>query len=544
MDSTDGNMTSDLSIPNNGTDSDAHPPVMTGRDASWILTSAVIIFTMQTGFGLLESGCVKPKSEINIMMKNALDVVFGGITYWAFGYGMSFGDGPLSNSFIGVGKFFFDSDGEQAGFQFADFLFQLSFSTTATTIVSGCMAERVKLHSYIVFSLLNTVVYCIPAHWLWATKPQGWLLQMGAIDVAGCGPVHLVGGVTGLVGALLIKPRLGIFKEGAEREGMPSPVKGILGTFMLWWGWLRFNSGSVFIISDELEWHKAVRAAVTTIMSSMGGGMMAVILSLTQAHFMKTPDYDVGILLNSLLGSLVSITSVCTLCRPWHSVVIGMCGAVIAWAVDHLVYKLRIDDPVGVIPVHMACGMWGLFVVGLFVPADSTFGWCEGTGGLFITGEWRSLGAQTAAIFSILAWTLVTAYLLLKIIDLTLGLRLSEEEETIGPDACEHGVYTHVDKELMDLGEGLLEGKKDLTSFVDASQHDEAFRRKLLGLFEDITTLCDNDNVNVQLALSCVGENRIAFDLAINPNKEPAPEGSNKLTPIGGSDINIDVSAK
>lgn len=164
------------------------------------------------------------------MIKNALDVVFGGITYWALGFGLSFGESPGTNPFVGVGFFLFDADGDNMGYEYALFLFQLSFSTTATTIVSGAMAERAKLSAYIIFSFLNTIIYCIPAHWVWAES--GFLFKMGAIDIAGCGPVHLVGGITGLVATLILGPRNNAFKE--TREPLPSPLKAILGMFMLW----------------------------------------------------------------------------------------------------------------------------------------------------------------------------------------------------------------------------------------------------------------------------------------------------------------------
>ncbi len=165
------------------------------------------------------------------MMKNTLDVVFGGITYWAFGFGLSFGAGAGSNPFTGVGCFFVDADKDSMGYIFAVFLFQLSFATTATTIVSGSMAERTKLSAYILFSLANTLIYSIPAHWIWSS--HGFLYQMGAIDVAGCGPVHLVGGMTGLIATIVLKPRLSAFKT-KHKPTIPSPLKAVLGLFMLW----------------------------------------------------------------------------------------------------------------------------------------------------------------------------------------------------------------------------------------------------------------------------------------------------------------------
>ena len=183
------------------------------------------------GFGLLESGCVSPKNEVNIMVKNALDVVFGGITYWAFGFGLSFGAEAGTNPFVGIGCFFVDANDENMGYVYAVFIFQLSFATTSTTIVSGAMAERTRLHAYIVFSMLNTIIYSIPAHWIWAHG--GFLYSLGCLDAAGCGPVHLIGGATGLVATMMLGPRLHV-KGHSVQPPNPSPLKTVLGMFMLW----------------------------------------------------------------------------------------------------------------------------------------------------------------------------------------------------------------------------------------------------------------------------------------------------------------------
>ncbi|XP_072051524.1 putative ammonium transporter 3 [Amphiura filiformis] len=191
---------------------------------------------MQSGFGLLESGSVSQKNEVNIMVKNAVDVLFGGLSYWMLGYGLSFGvDSYYSNGFIGIGNFFMDSKKDsELGHLYSHFFFSTSFSTTATTIVSGAMAERTKLEAYILFSFFNTFIYCVPAHWMWSR--QGWLKLLGATDMAGASTVHLVGGITGLVATMMLKPRFGMFsRESKEmRTSMSSPTNAILGMFMLW----------------------------------------------------------------------------------------------------------------------------------------------------------------------------------------------------------------------------------------------------------------------------------------------------------------------
>ena len=227
-------------------------------DATWILTSAFIIFTMQSGFGLLEAGLVSRKNETNIMFKNAIDVIYGGLAYWIFGFALSFG--KSGNSFVGWGDFFVDSDDDDFGI-FAKYFFQLSFATTATTIVSGAMAERVDINAYIAFSFANTLSYSFPAHWVWDDK--GFLSELGVVDVAGCGPVHLVGGIAAIVAAVMLKPRKSKFdRDGKPRDiRMASPTNVLLGTFMLWWGWLGFNCGSTFGISG-IKWKLASRYTV------------------------------------------------------------------------------------------------------------------------------------------------------------------------------------------------------------------------------------------------------------------------------------------
>ena len=228
-------------------------------DATWILTSAFIIFTMQSGFGLLESGLVSRKNEVNIMVKNAVDVIFGGLAYWCFGFAFSFGEENGSNGFSGFDMFFTDADETKMSSVFAKYFFQLSFATTATTIVSGALAERTNLKAYIAFSFFNTLTYCFPAHWIWSK--HGWLRKLGAIDIAGSSAVHVVGGTSGLVATLYLGPRYGRFRKrrsGRSFNRMACPTNVILGTFMLWWGWLGFNCGSTFGISGG-KWKLAAR---------------------------------------------------------------------------------------------------------------------------------------------------------------------------------------------------------------------------------------------------------------------------------------------
>ncbi|CAK9817580.1 Putative ammonium transporter 3 [Anthophora quadrimaculata] len=272
------------------------------EDSNWIVTNSFIIFTMQTGFGMLESGCVSLKNEVNIMMKNVVDIVLGGLTYWAFGFAMSFGSDRLNNPFIGMGEFLMDPslDDQFMGPKCAAFLFQLSFATTSTTIVSGAMAERCNFKAYCLFSFLNTIVYCVPAGWIWGD--QGFLKNMGAVDIAGSGAVHLVGGSSALACAIMLGPRLGRYDNGIDPLPLGSPVNAIMGLFVLWWGWLAFNSGSTYGVSGQ-RWQYAARAAVSTMLASMGGGLIGLGFSLSNRN-----GIDILSQINGILGALVAIT--------------------------------------------------------------------------------------------------------------------------------------------------------------------------------------------------------------------------------------------
>ncbi|OWF51366.1 ammonium transporter 3 [Mizuhopecten yessoensis] len=405
---------------------------ITWDDATWILTSSFIIFTMQSGFGLLEVGCVSGRNEVNIMMKNAVDVIFGGLSYWAVGFGLSFGMDYGSNPFCGVGSFFVDSSDERMGLLFATFVFQLSFATTATTIVSGAMAERTKMTAYILFSITNTVVYCIPAHWEWATN--GFLRTMGCVDIAGSGAVHLTGGMSAMVAAIILKPRLGRYDKGTGQKTPPNPVSALVGMFMLWWGWLAFNCGSTFGISGG-KWKLAAKSAVTTLIGSMGGGATGVIIS-----YIISRKYAVDYLVNCVLCALVSITAGCAVIRPWEALLIGAIGGVICIGSTKLMDKMRIDDPVGATAVHGAGGIWGMLAVGLFAENEPLENTTQGRAGVFHGGGFYLMGIQMLSIVCLVAWSAVTSFLLLMVIKYTVGLRLSEEEERLGADIVEHNI--------------------------------------------------------------------------------------------------------
>ncbi|XP_067132638.1 putative ammonium transporter 3 [Centruroides vittatus] len=403
------------------------------EDATWIMTSSFIIFTMQSGFGLLESGCVTKKNEVNIMVKNAVDVIFGGLSYWMFGYGLSYGKGPGTNGFCGIGSFLVDSNEKDMGAVFATYIFQLSFATTATTIVSGAMAERCNFMAYCLFSFFNTVVFCLPAGWIWGN--HGFLKNMYVVDIAGCAAVHLVGGSSALVAAIMLKPRTGRYDQGNEPPPMGSPTNALVGMFMLWWGWLGFNCGSTFGVTGH-KWKYAARSAVVTINSSVGGGIAALIFSYI-AHKRKFLVLD---LINGILASLVSITAGCALYHPWESLVIGTIGSILASLTMPLLDKLQIDDPVGAISVHAVGAIWGMISVGFFVEADGMLNLTKNYQGLFRGGGWHLLGVQTLAVVSVTAWSMSSTFLLLYCINKAIPIRMTIEDEKAGADLIEHNI--------------------------------------------------------------------------------------------------------
>ncbi|XP_055550404.1 putative ammonium transporter 2 isoform X4 [Wyeomyia smithii] len=390
---------------------------------------------MQTGFGMLESGCVSVKNEVNIMMKNIIDIVLGGFTYWLFGYAMSFGRGELNNPFMALGDFLIDPSVSDPLFGpiFAAFLFQLSFSTTATTIVSGAMAERCNFKAYCLFSFLNTIVYCIPAGWVWGE--HGFLSKLGVVDIAGSGPVHLVGGASAFASAVMLGPRLGRYAKGIEPLPLGNPVNACMGLFVLWWGWLAFNSGSTYGVSGA-KWVYAARAAVMTMMGSFGGGSFSMIYSMAR----NEGRLDIVDLINGILASLVSVTAGCFLYHAWEAIIIGAIGSALCCLCMPLFDKMGVDDPVGASAVHGVAGIWGVLAVGLFADNPVPLGTTNGRFGLFKGGGWYLLGVQSLSALCLACWSICTTLALLWIINKIVPIRMDPNEELLGADLMEHRI--------------------------------------------------------------------------------------------------------
>ena len=421
-------------------------------DATWVLTSSFVILTMQSGFGLLEMGSSMPGFEVNIMVKNVMDVVFGALMYWLVGYGLSYGQ--PSNPFCGQGDFCPNDpySTTEAGLMYSQYIFQFSFAATATTIVSGAIAMRMKFGVYVVYSAYAVVVYAFVAHWIFAE--DGWLKAMGVHDFAGGGPVHLLGGTNALIGILFIGPRTGYFKRRKNRQDFApaSPASTLFGLFMLWWGWIGFNCGSTFGITGS-KWVVATRASIITINASAAGGATALFYTLRKT---KGKQVRVHHIVNGILGALVATSPTCAVVHTWEALIIGVIGALVSNLGNTFVKRFRVDDPVGAVGVHMGGGIWGLLAVGLF--ADSSLPGVDVMDGLFRGGGFKLLGLQVLAIVSISAWSLATVTPFYYFLGVYLskgkwrnprqGLRLSEKDEMEGEDKRLHGIDLPYDSSI------------------------------------------------------------------------------------------------
>jgi Amt family ammonium transporter len=415
-------------------------------DISWLLVTGTLVLFMQAGFGLVEAAFIRTKNVTNILMKNLLDVCLGAIGYWAIGFGLAYGTSEFINiKFFGGGSFLYQAE---AGFDWAFFFFQFAFAATAATIISGAVAERTKFSAYLVYTFVVTsVIYPVVTHWAWG---DGFLsayasdIQFGDngfIDFAGSTVVHSVGGWAALVAAIMVGPRRGKFNADGSVNPIPghSMPLGFLGVMVLWIGWYGFNPGSTLGLSGGFA-ALAARTAVTTTLAAGAGGASAMIVS-----WARTGKSDFSLALNGVLGGLVGITAGCATVEPWAAVVIGIvAGIIIVYGVS-LLESLRIDDPVGAVPVHLFNGIWGTLAVGLFTAQDYLGpNYADSSNyGLLLGGGVNQLVYQFIGVVAVGLWTVVTAAILFGILRATVGLRVDEAEEESGLDVGEHGMEAY-----------------------------------------------------------------------------------------------------
>lgn len=380
------------------------------NDMVWLATASALVFLMQAGFALLESGMARSKNALNVVMKNYMDVCFGSLIFWALGYGLMFG---LNKSgWIGSDNFFLNSaDGTTWGFM----LFQMMFAATAATIASGAMAERTRYNSYLIGALVITgFIYPVFGSWVW--NADGWLAKMGFIDFAGSTVVHSVGAWCALAGVLVVGPRLGRF----DKSGNPREIRGhnltlvALGGFILWFGWFGFNGGST-VQADE---HIGLINLNTQLAASAGavGTMLVALLSRRRILLTET--------VNGSLAGLVGITAGCATMLPGHAIITGLIAGVIASLGAKMLLRMRIDDVVGAIPVHGFAGVWGTLAAGIFYMDDPFNG--------------ARITVQILGVLSAFMWTFVTALITYLVIAVTMGMRASPIHEQRGLDLSEH----------------------------------------------------------------------------------------------------------
>ena len=395
----------------------------------WFLIGAALVFWMQAGFAMVEAGFTRAKNTGNILMKNLMDFCIGTVVFILIGFGLLLGEDVVGL----IGKPGFDIFTSYESFDWSNFVFNLVFCATTATIVSGAMAERTKFLSYCIYSaVISALIYPIEAHWVWG---GGWLSQIGFHDFAGSAAIHMVGGISALIGAKLLGPRIGKFEKDETGKitkvnafpGHNLPI-GCLGVFILWLGWYGFNGAAATSV-EQLG-----SIFVTTTIAPAIATVVCMIFT-----WIKYGKPDVSMCLNASLAGLVAITAPCDVTDAFGAIVIGaVAGLLVVFGVWFLDYKLRIDDPVGAVAVHCLNGIWGTIATGLF--ATTTAPGNDSLVGLFYGGGVKPLLIQLLGFAAIAAWTAVTITIAFVIIKKCVGLRVSEEEEIVGLDSTEHGL--------------------------------------------------------------------------------------------------------
>ena len=400
-------------------------------DTVWVLIATVLVFFMQAGFAMVETGFTRAKNAGNIIMKNLMDFCVGSLVFFILGFGIMFGKDILGIfgeiSLFSVGSF------DHLGLSIpkeAFLIFQTVFCATAATIVSGAMAERTKFKAYIIYSVvIGAFIYPVVGHWVWG---GGWLSNLGFHDFAGSTVVHSLGGWAALVGAAIIKPRIGKYGKNGEINAIHghSITLGALGVFILWFGWFGFNPGSTL---SGMSVNDISHIFVTTNLAAATAAITTMALT-----WIKYKKPDVSMTLNGALGGLVAITAGTDIVSSTGAIAIGfIAGIVVELSVVFIDTKLKIDDPVGAIAVHGVCGSVGTILVGIFATE----------GGILYGGGLNLLTVQLIGVLAVAAWTVTTSFILFKVVDSTMGLRVSVDEEKIGLDKEEHGLVGYMDFE-------------------------------------------------------------------------------------------------
>ncbi len=417
-----------------------------GINMAFVFIAAVLVILMQAGFALLEAGSVRMKNAGHVAGKTILSFGVASIAFWALGFGFGFGNG---NGFFGYEGFFFGGDEAAASFNSVNgfglpvslmFLFHLAFAGVSLAIAGGGLAERAKLSVYIVFGALFTIViYPVIAHWVWG---GGWLGELGMQDFAGSTVVHLTGATAALVATIMLKPRLGKY----NKDGKPNSILGhnqvlsVLGVIILWVGWFGFNPGSALTVEDGFFAY----VALTTNIAAAAGGVAALLIS-----WMVFGKADIPSMLNGVLAALVAITGSCAFVAPWAAVVIGLVAGVLTFFTAQWFERAGVDDPVFAFSVHGVAGIWGALCTGFFALPSLSVDAGLGQAGLFYGGGLHQLGVQALGVIGTLAFVAVVTFIIFYVMKVTMGIRVTEEEEMMGLDISEHGSYGYPEQMKM-----------------------------------------------------------------------------------------------
>ncbi|AFC28831.1 ammonium transporter [Paenibacillus mucilaginosus] len=421
---------------------DATPAQLQGAvDAVWVMLAAILVIFMQAGFALLEAGSTRMKNAGHVAGKTILTFGICAIAFWAVGFGLAFGDG---NSFIGMKGFFVDGTEEQAAAAYSSlaysdvpigikFLFQLAFAGVSLAIAFGGFAERAKLSVYFIFSILFVIfIYPVAAHWIWG---GGWLAGHGKQDFAGSTVVHLQGATAALVATLMLKPRIGKYNKDKTPNLIPghNQVLSVLGVIILWIGWFGFNPGSTLsAMGDGFFGY----IAMTTNLAAAAGGVAAIVIAWI--YFGKA---DIPSMLNGVLAALVAITASCAFVSVRDAIIIGAVAGILTFFTAQWFEKAGIDDPIYAFSVHGIAGIWGTLANGIFAKPELVEKVGIGKPGLLYGGGLEQLGVQALGIFTTFVFVLIVSFIILYILKVTIGLRVTEEEEVVGLDLSEHGSY-------------------------------------------------------------------------------------------------------
>ena len=408
-----------------------------GSSGVWFMIGALLVFFMQCGFAMVETGFTRAKNAGNIIMKNLMDFCIGTVVFSLLGFGLMMSENYVAG-FIGIPSLTMFTD--WTNFDWNTFVFQLVFCATAATIVSGSMAERTKFSAYCVYSaVISLVVYPIESGWVW--NSQGWLAQLGCVDFAGSIVIHMVGGISALVGAIILGPRIGKYGKNGKVNAIPghSITLGALGVFILWFAWYGFNGAAAE------DGARLGQILLTTTIAPAVATVTCMIFT-----WIKNGKPDVSMCLNASLAGLVAVTAGCADVDAIGSAIIGIVsGILVVVAVEFVDIKLKIDDPVGAFAVHGVNGMWGGLAVGLFATGNGQ----DGITGLFYGGGFAQLGKQALGILCVASWTIVCMIIVFTVIKKTIGLRVTKEEEMKGLDICEHGLVSAY-ADFMPIGVG------------------------------------------------------------------------------------------